>query len=185
VDGFVRNQENLIRLDQVGPENAIFINEALVDGMGVEISSRIDPITNLTLTGNFTYQSNEIASNGDSASGGSIGAQVPNIPQLFYNVGFNYTFDNLFKSQNDLQFFWTYLFTDRFSINEVADLDNANPDFVIPEQNVHNTGITYNMKQKGLVLSFNLQNVFDAEIFDNFRIPRPGINYAFKINYSL
>lgn len=185
VDGFIRNQENLIRLDQFGPENAIFINEALVDGMGVEVSSRIDPLTNLTLTGNFTYQSNEIASNGDSASGGSIGAQVPNIPQLFYNIGVNYTLNDVFKSQNDLQFFWTYLFTDRFSINEVVDLDSANPDFVIPAQNVHNAGITYNMKQKGLVFSFNLQNVFDAEIFDNFRIPRPGINYAFKINYSL
>lgn len=185
VDGFIRNQKNLIRLDQFGLENAIFVNEALVDGMGIEISSRVTPLKNLSLSGNFTYQSNEIASNDDSSSGGSIGVQVPNIPQLFYNLGANFTIENLFQSENNLQLFWTYLFTDRFSINEVADLDNANPDFVIPVQNIHNVGMTYILKQKGLAFSFNLQNVFNTEIFDNFRIPRPGINYAFKINYSL
>ncbi len=185
VDGFIRNQENLIRLDQFGPENAIFVNEALVDGMGVEVSSKIIPVKNLSLTANFTYQSNEIASSTSASSAGSTGIQVPNIPQLFYNIGANYTIEDVLKPANNLQFFWTYLFTDRFSVNEVVDLDTANPDFVIPKQRVHNTGISYVMSQQGLVFSFNIQNVFNAEIFDNFRIPRPGINYAFKIIYSL
>ncbi|MEL6918235.1 MAG: TonB-dependent receptor, partial [Bacteroidota bacterium] len=185
VDGFLRDQEDLIRLDQFGPENSRFINEDQVDGMGIEVSTRMIPWNNLRLSGNFTYQSNEIGSNGDLASEGSIGVQVPNIPRLFYNVGANYTFNNLFGSSNSLDVFWTYFFTDRFSINEVQDLDTANPDFIIPEQNIHNAGLTYVLDGKGLSFSLNIQNVFDAEIFDNFRIPRPGVNYAFKINYSL
>lgn len=185
VDGFIRDQENLIRVDQFGPENAIFVNEAKVDGMGIEISTRIIPFKNLTISGNFTSQSNEIASNGNSSSGGSIGVQVPNIPRMFYNLGANYTVDNFLKSSNDLELFWTFFHTDRFSINEVQDLDTANPDFIIPKQNIHNAGLTYNLRDKKLAFSFNIQNIFNAQVFDNFRIPRPGINYAFKINYSL
>ncbi|MEM1337972.1 MAG: TonB-dependent receptor [Bacteroidota bacterium] len=185
VDGFLRDQEDLIRLDQFGPENAIFINEAEVDGRGVEASFRVIPVRNLNISANYTYQSNEIASVGDSETGATTGAQVPNIPQLFYNVGATYSFERIFNSPNTLEFNWTYFYTDRFSINEVADLDNANPIFIIPEQNLHNAGITYRMPSKGISLALNVQNVFDAEIFDNFRIPRPGINYAFKINYSL
>ncbi|MEE1963945.1 TonB-dependent receptor [Allomuricauda taeanensis] len=185
IDGFLREREDLIRLDRFGLENLIFVNEDAVDGKGVEFASQVTPIKNLDISANLTYQSNEIARVGGSGSQSSVGVQVPNIPRFFYNVGANHQIDNVFKSNNTLKLFWTYFFTDRFSINEVANLDTANPMFVIPEQNLHNAGLTYILEDKGLSFSFNVQNVFNEEIFDNFRIPRPGINYAFKINYSL
>ena len=178
VNGFIRNQENLIRPEEFAFDRIQFINEAVVDGKGIELAIKVSPLKNLSLQGNFTSQNNEIA------SGIDIGKQVPNIPLTFYNVGANYRIEDLFKPGNNLQLSWTYLFTDKFSINTVSDLDMANPDFIVPEQHVHNAGVTYLLKQQGLAFSFNLQNVFNAEIFDNFRRPRPGINYAFKINYS-
>lgn len=185
VDGFLREREDLIRLDRFGLENLIYVNEDAVDGKGVEFASQVTPIKNLDISANLTYQSNEIARVGDSGSQSSVGAQVPNTPRFFYNIGANYQIDGLFENNNTLKLFWTYFFTDRFSINEVVDLDTANPIFVIPKQNLHNAGLTYILEDKGLSFSFNVQNVFNEEIFDNFRIPRPGINYAFKINYSL
>ena len=185
LDGFTRAREDLIRPDAFGPENIIFINEAEVDGMGVELASRFSPVNNLKLSGNFTYQSNEIASNNNAASGGSIGAQVPNIPRLFYNLGARYTFRDVFKKSNTLEAFWNYFFIDRFSINEVADINRANPDFIIPTQHLHNAGLIYRLAEEGLSFSVNVQNIFNAEVFDNFRIPRPGINYQFKIKYSM
>ena len=184
VDGFVRNRKDLIRLDAFGPENAIFINEAEVDGMGIEFATTIIPIRRLKLTGNFTYQSNEITS--PQLSVGALrGAQVPNIPRLFFNVGASYTFQKVFHPDASLELFWNYFFIDRFSINEVKDLDTANPTFVIPTQNLHNVGFVYAPNLKGLQFSFSIQNLFDELLYDNFRIPRPGINYSFKINYSL
>ncbi|MEM9000207.1 MAG: TonB-dependent receptor [Bacteroidota bacterium] len=185
IDGFIRDQQDLIRLEDLGPENAVYVNEAEVDGKGVEVSARITPIKNLNFSGNFTHQSNEIDEDGTASAGTSEGVQVPNIPTLFYNIGAVYNLNNIFKSQNNLQLSWTYFHTDRFSINEVNDLDTANPDFVIPVQNIHNAGITYNIPQQGLSFSLNVRNIFDEEVFDNFRIPRPGFNYAFKINYKL
>jgi len=177
LDGFIRNQEDLIRPDAFGPENTIFINEAVVEGKGAEAAFRYSLLESLNLSANVTWQSNTI---------GSSEVQVPNVTRFFYNVGMRFTPKNIFENQKrKLEFFWNYFFTDRFSINEVPDFDSANPDFIIPAQHLHNTGIIYRMEDKHLSFSFNFQNVFNAEIFDNFRIPRPGINYNFKINYSL
>lgn len=182
IDGFLRDQQDLIRPQPVGADNIRFINEAQVDGRGLEVATRFSPVKNLNLTTNFTTQSNEI---GESANSGSEGRQVPNIPRLFFNAGARYTFEEVFKTANELEVFWTYFFIDRFSRNEVDDIGRANPDEVIPSQHVQNTGLIYRMKDQGLSLSFNLNNVLNAEVFDNFRIPRPGINYQIKINYSL
>lgn len=179
VNGFVRNRENLIRPVQVSFSRIQFRNEDVVDGKGIELALKVNPLKSLLLQGNFTTQSNEID------SGVDIGKQVPNIPLTFYNLGANYEIENLLKQGNNLQISWTYLFTDKFSINTVEDLDTANPEAFVPKQSVHNAGLSYQLKQKGLAFSFNLQNVFNVEVFDNFRVPRPGINYAFKINYSL
>jgi hypothetical protein len=130
----------------------------------------------LSLSGNFTYQSNIIEETGN---------QVPNIPRLFLNVGARYAFQDAFAKGNTLELFWNYFFTDRFSINEVNDINTANPTFIIPSQNVHNTGAVYRLSDEKWSFSFNLQNVFNAEVFDNFRVPRPGINYNFKVSFSL
>ena len=184
-DGFIRNQEDLIRPENFGPVNLRFINEAQVDGMGIEFAIRTVLVENLTLSTNFTVQSNEIGADRSSASGGSRGRQVPNIPRLFFNSEARYTFENVFKPSNELEVFWNYFFIDRFSRIEVPDLARANPDNIIPAQHLHNTGLIYRMAEAGLSVSFNLNNVFNAEVFDNFRIPRPGINYQIKINYSL
>lgn len=184
IDAFIRDQEDLIRPTAFGPQNIRFINEREVEGMGVELASRFSPVKNLHLSGNFTYQSSEIGSD-NSASGGSIGVQEPNKPRLFSNFGARYAVEGVLRKSNTLEVTWDYFFINRFSINEVQDLDRANPDFIIPAQNVHNAGLIYRLEEEGLNFSLNIQNVFDQEIFDNFRIPRPGINYQVKINYSL
>ncbi|GAB3416380.1 TonB-dependent receptor [Niabella aquatica] len=185
VDGFVRDRKNLIRLRPVGPENARFVNEAAVDGSGIELASKLDLFKHLNISWNATYQSSKISEVGQENEATSIGLQVPNIPRFFYNIGADYTFERIFKSPNNLKLFWTYFYTDRFSINEVADLDKANPTFIVPVQNMHNAGANYSLVKRGLSFSFNVQNAFNAKIYDNFRVPRPGFNYAFKINYTL
>ncbi|MBP2832379.1 TonB-dependent receptor [Aquimarina sp. U1-2] len=186
VSGFLRDQENLIRPVPFGPENSQFINEANVESIGIELGSRFRPFSNLSFNGSFTYQQLEIGKSNDiRSSGGSEGSSVPNIPNLFFNVTANYTLENIFRSKNNLELSWNYLFVDRFSVNEVIDLDSANPAFVVPRQHLNNANISYILPEQNLVCSLAVQNIFDQEIFDNFRIPRPGINYAFKISYSL
>lgn len=187
LDGFIRNREDLIRLEVSNIGTGVFRNEAAVDGKGIEISAQVTPFKHLQLTGNYTTQSNEIASGNSTlvVEESSIGLEVPNIPLTFYNAGVNYTFENVLNSKNNLNLFWNYQVVKRYSINEVQDLDTANPDFIIPTQEVHNVGGTYRFRESGLSLSLTINNVLNAKVFDNWRIPRPGINYTFKVNYSI
>ncbi|MEO0331025.1 MAG: TonB-dependent receptor, partial [Bacteroidota bacterium] len=184
VDGFIRNRENLIRIVPFGTENAQFVNEAKVDGRGIEAALAVTPTPTLKFNGNFTYQSNQIAS---PQLNGSVltGAQVPNIPNLFGNASVSYTFEDLISDDFDLEVFGNYFYTARYSINEVKDLETANPLFVVPEQHLLNLGLVASPNIEGLRVSFTLRNATNSLIYDNFRIPRPGINYSLKINYSL
>ncbi len=184
IDAFVRNRSNLIRLDAFGPENSIFVNEAVVNGKGIELAIGAEPVETIRFTGNFTYQSNEIRTP-QLAAGALEGAQVPNIPTLFFNMGLNYSLERIVRGKGDLELFWNYFFVDRFSINEVRDLATANPDFIVPTQQLHNVGLNYAPPKTPLQFSFTVRNVLNSRLFDNFRIPRPGTNFSIKINYSL
>lgn len=184
VDAFVRDQTDLIRAEPFGPENSRFVNEDEVEGRGIEVALSMRPIKNLSFNGNFTYQSNKITT--PRLNGATLEEpQVPNIPLLFFNVGTTYDLEDLFDKNIDLQIFGNYFFTNRYSISEVSDLDTANPDFVIPEQHLVNLGLVVKPGIEDLRCSFSVKNVLDELMYDNFRIPRPGINYSFKINYSI
>ncbi|MEO1023768.1 MAG: TonB-dependent receptor [Bacteroidota bacterium] len=176
LDGFIRDLENLIVPRPFGQESIIFRNAGRTYAQGLEFSSRFSPIRRLNVTGNLTYQTNEFNESGN---------QVPNQPILLGNIGGRYQLEDVFGTVNNLILTWTYFFIDEFSINEVPDLDRADPQFVVPTQHLHNAGIIYRIPQRNMNLSFNVQNVFNSEIFDNFRVPRPGINYQFKISYTL
>lgn len=176
VDLFKRDQKDLIRPEPFGPDNIVYINEAEVDGKGVEMATRYNPIKNVKLSGNFTLQSNEIVSSGN---------EVPNRPLIFYNLEGRYIFQDKASEDSSLEIFWNYFYTGKFSINEVPDLKKANPKSVVPTQQIHNTGMIYHPVNSDFSFSLNIQNIFNAEVFDNFGIPRPGINYNIKINYSI
>jgi outer membrane receptor protein involved in Fe transport len=110
---------------------------------------------------------------------------VPNIPDVFFNSSVQYSFSSLLKEDDQFKVFWNYFFVDQFSITYVLDEDKANPDNLVPIQNQHDLGVTYAPSSGGLKLSFQVNNITNAQLFDNFRIPKPGLNFSFKINYSI
>lgn len=184
IDGFIRNQEDLIRIDDFGPENAIFVNEAKVDGRGVELALDAEVLKDVYFQFNATYQEN-IITTPTLGNGGLTGAQVPNMPNLFANGSLRYRFDKIGSLGKHVQLAWTYFFVYKYSINEILDLNRANPEFIIPTQHLHNFGFVYQPNNESFSFGVDVRNVFDNKIYDNFRIPRPGINYSFKINYTI
>ena len=155
-----------------------------MDGKGVEFSTEKRWKDYLKVRGNFTFQSNKITTP-PLAAGGLQGAQVPNIPNLFYNTGISYELSRHFYAKGKLEFVWNYFFIFKYSINEVKDLSTAKSTFIVPTQHLHNTGLVYTPANIDFDFSLNVRNVFNSKIYDNFRIPRPGINFSFKINYSI
>ncbi|MEM6633621.1 MAG: TonB-dependent receptor [Bacteroidota bacterium] len=179
---FLRDQSNLIRLEPGRNENdpAQFINEAEAEASGWEVTLQASPLRDLSLTASMTLQ--EIIRGGEPTVGNTngVGTAIPNIPTTFYNVSGRYTFDSPFSKEDNFSVFGYYRFVDEFDFifQTTRNIEN-----IIPTQRQVDIGITYMWSQPGLTFSLQADNLLDEEVFDNFRVPRPGRYISFKIRY--
>lgn len=186
LNGFLRKQENLIRLVPRGfGEESQYMNEDEVEARGLEAAIKSNPVSNLSVNANLTYQKIELSSANTLQEESFIGVQVPNIPDFFFNTSWTYRFNDLFGNQDFFEVFWNYYFVDQFSVTYVLDESKANQQNLVPAQHQHNVGLSYSPGRQPLTFSFQTNNLFDNTVYDNYRVPKPGFNFAFKINYSL
>jgi outer membrane receptor protein involved in Fe transport len=181
---FIRDQSNLIRLQPGRNENDLgrFVNEDEVDGNGIEIALSGAPVKGLQIDVNLTNQQILKAGDINDTNTNLIGSPIPNIPTLFYNISARYTRETPWRPDHRFTVFSYYNFVDEFDL--ILQGGQSNDDNIIPTQQSINAGLTYASEQ-GYSLSVQVNNVTDNEIFDNFRVPRPGINYSIKLRYLL
>ncbi|MEM1328795.1 MAG: TonB-dependent receptor [Bacteroidota bacterium] len=185
INGFLRRQENLIRLQPLNNEGlARFINEDEVDSEGFEAAATGRVLTGLTLRVGYTLQSVSIAASELAADESFIGTQVPNTPQSFVSAGIRYTYPEKVGGFSKLTIFYDYYTVQRFSINYVLDLDNANPFNLVPTQHQHDAGVSAKLPVKGLTLALQADNIANNLLFDNFRVPKPGRAFRLKLTYT-
>ncbi|MEM9990828.1 MAG: TonB-dependent receptor, partial [Bacteroidota bacterium] len=111
-----------------------------------------------------------------------VGTPFPNNPTFFTNARLSYAFERVLQASNDLNLYVQYKYVDEFNfINVGAIYDPAN---FVPVQHRVDVGFNYTILENSVALAFNANNIFDAAIFDNFSIPRPGRNFNFKITYK-
>ncbi|MEM6736947.1 MAG: TonB-dependent receptor [Bacteroidota bacterium] len=178
---FYRSQRDLIFLQIIDLETAQFINRDKVQSAGFELSLRGEPIRNLTYTWNVTYFDIQIKGVNDIRDQFLLGSPVPNIPTFFSNLGLGYTLDDFLAQDNRLTVNADLQFIDEFSFIQEGNL--RNDDNWVPVQYAVDLGLTYHFLDK---MSFNFQvnNVFDRELFDFISVPKPGRNYAVKLRYQ-
>jgi len=181
---FLRDQSNLIRLEPGRNENdpAQFVNEAEAEATGIELSLKGAPVRNLELSFNLTLQ--EVLKGGepDENNTNGVGNPIPNIPSTFLNVASRYKFNSPLSERDEIIAFGYFTFVDEF---DLIFQNTRNIENIIPTQRQLDLGMTYNMIEKGLTFSFQMNNILDEEVFDNFRVPRPGRNFNVKIRYLL
>ncbi|MEM6763807.1 MAG: TonB-dependent receptor [Bacteroidota bacterium] len=181
-NAFLRDQTDLIRLEPGRNENdpARFINEDQVDARGIELSLEGAPIKDIEIQANLTLQ--EAVRDGvrNLTNTNGIGNPIPNIPFTFFNVSARYQFNNPISKQDIVTVFGYYTYVDEFDLifQTTRNLQN-----IIPTQRQLDVGLTYKLANTGLNFSLQVDNVLDAEVFDNFRVPRPGRFFSFKIRY--
>lgn len=185
VDWFLRDQHDLIRLQIPGNPNspAVFINQAEVEAKGVEVAVKTMPLEGLNIDFNFAYQDVINAEEPNANSTNDAGKPIPNIPTLFYNLGLRYKFESPLNSSDELTVFSYYNHVQEFSL--IFEGGIRNDQNFIPAQNQVDSGVSYQLSGTGFTFSLQVNNVTNAELFDNYRIPRPGRNYRLKLRYLL
>lgn len=179
---FLRDQSDLIRLEAGRNENdpAQFINEEQADASGLELSLRSAPIKNLTFSFSWTLQ--EVVKDGarNATNTNGIGNPIPNIPSNFFNTSLRYTFDSPFSKTDEISVFGYFTFVDEF---DLIFQTTRNEENIIPTQRQLDLGLVYRLVDTGLTVSLQTNNLLDAEVFDNFRVPKPGRNFSLKVRY--
>jgi outer membrane cobalamin receptor len=188
-----RRSHDYIRLDQaqVKPRDRQYINIGDVNTDGVEGEIRYSWNNKFQAKVNVTYQNiidqQEFLSS-TNLTGTSVtpnlgyGYRIPNTPYLFGNANVGYLFnnvggDNTLNLSYDLNFVAEYFLTpEHLGRNNI---DN------IPKQFAHNIMANYIIGAGKYNVSLECRNFTNNNLFDNFRLQKPGRSVFLKLRYFI
>lgn len=182
LNGFLRDQKDLIFL--ASGDIRKYQNAESVRSVGGEIEWTLSLgdrwywVNNITKF-QKTYQFIDAANVGGQFL---VGTQFPNTPTFFANSRLQYHFLFRDAAQKPIQVYMQYKFVDEF--NFINESQVRNPDNYVPTQQRLDVGINIPFLKDQFMFSAKVDNVLDQEIYDHFRIPRPGRAYTLKLTYE-
>ena len=182
--GFYRDVDNLIYLRST-QFYSTYQNLLSAHVSGIEGAVRYTMSPQLTVNANATYQdlrNRSIIDNSTINNERYNNARIPNVPFILANGGISYSRDNIITKKTAAQVWWNTAYTHEYflywEIDGARELKNR-----IPTQLLHYTGVSYSLKDKGLSLSFEVNNVLNATTYDNFKVQLPGRAYSIKLRF--
>ncbi|HMR84975.1 MAG TPA: TonB-dependent receptor, partial [Niabella sp.] len=106
--------------------------------------------------------------------------QVPNEPFFTINSNIQYRLNNIFQKRSVLNLYYNMGYVAPFSTIWIES-----EWFTTPTQFVHDIGANYRFPQGKLVVSLDAKNIFNAEVYDNFGVQKPGRAFYIKLNYTI
>ncbi|MDR0393698.1 MAG: TonB-dependent receptor [Tannerella sp.] len=108
------------------------------------------------------------------------GKQMPNEPYFTVNSSAQYTFYDLIQKKSVLNIYYNFRFVNNFYTTWL-DIE----DFKVPRQYIQDAGVSYLFPGKKIVVSFDVKNMFDRQVYDNFAVQKPGRAFYLKLNYTI
>ncbi|SKB68705.1 TonB-dependent receptor [Dyadobacter psychrophilus] len=106
--------------------------------------------------------------------------QLPNEPFFTMNGSFQYRLNDKFQKKSILNIYYNTGFVGAF---RTVWMDSEW--FTTPTQFYHDIGASYRLPSGKLVVSFDLKNILNAEMYDNFGVQKPGRAISIKLNYTI
>ena len=198
---YYRNTKDLIRLKDITQFTSVFLNLDKVKGYGIELEGSYSPLERLELSGNLTYNEFRFQGSNDNISENEHfkNARVSNMPFYFGNAMMTYYLDDFIKKEDHFQLYWSYSYVHQYYLDFIEKQyepdgflglfgnSKINTNRVIPIQQVHSAGFTWTMplnENKKISLSMELDNIFNEDIFNAFKMQSPGRNFSTKITFD-
>lgn len=186
---FLRNTNDLIlRYNQGGYDQYLMsgnIGKVFTKGVDAEISYSFKRWLMLSVNGSvFDAQIHNTTL--DPVSGEPVltnKSRLPNTPYFTINSNFRIERPGLFSKGDLFIFHYNFLYVHEF-LRRGTGLGGAGQTF-IPTQMTHDTGIAYTFSKVRFTLSFDVRNIFNAQLFDNFALQKPGRGFYMKLTYSI
>lgn len=181
-----RNAKDFIKNRAVGP-NTEYRNEDHIRVIGLDGTLRYAYSNWLQVESNATWQKTTNISRllPDSKVENSLyGDQMPNTPIFYSNSDISLSKQNLFKKADNLTFTVGYNFVSYFYL-DWPSLGDKRTKKIIPEQFTQNAAITYSMLNNRYNISLECQNLTNQNVYDYYKVQRPGRSFTVKFRYML
>ena len=109
------------------------------------------------------------------------GLQLPNEPFFTVNGSVQYRLDNLLQKKSIVNIYYNTGYVGPFSTTWI----DKNGWFETPTQFYHDIGGSYRTPKGNIVVSLDVKNFLNAEMYDNFGVQKPGRGIFLKLNYML
>ncbi|KYG78557.1 outer membrane receptor protein involved in Fe transport [Roseivirga ehrenbergii] len=106
--------------------------------------------------------------------------QLPNEPYFTANAMAEYTFTDIIANGSSLNLSYSFGFVDRFYTTWL-EIES----FRTPRQFIHDLGVNFTFPNKCFVVSADVRNIFDKQVYDNFAVQKPGRAFFLKLNYTI
>ncbi|UII77074.1 TonB-dependent receptor [Flagellimonas sp. HMM57] len=187
-NAFIRNQRDIIFLD-VNRTPLRYVNAEDVSSKGIEGELKFNFLKNFDWTSNVSYIDKIFVSfvNSGVTNDFLVDSPFPNTPSFFFNTELSWSKDNFLNTGVGVRLYGLFNHVDSFNfvIVGAGDTIETNPNAFVPEQNRLDAGFSLRFFDDKFTAAFNVVNITDEDLFDNFSIPRPGRNYNFKLIYEI
>lgn len=106
--------------------------------------------------------------------------QLPNEPFFTINSSIQYTVDDVLMDDSRVNIYYAFGFVESF-YTTWQEYDTS----LTPQQYVHDIGINYAFPQQRFVISADVTNIFDKQVYDNYAVQKPGRAFYLKLNYTI
>lgn len=159
-----------------------FVNLGKAQSVGFE--GELGYIYNNRLNVMFTFSkfNSLLKGNGSAADrlSGYYNQQIPNEPFFTMNGNAQYRIDHFIQKESLVNLFYNFGYVAPFrTIWPKSDW------FTTPTQLTHDLGVNYRFPNKRIVVSLDAKNIFNAEVYDNFGVQKPGRAFYAKLNYII
>jgi outer membrane receptor protein involved in Fe transport len=181
-----RSAHDYIR-PQVNGIKSISLNLRDVLTTGVDGDIRYFYKNFLTAGVNITYQN--VINNTKYEDGANFVSYIykdrlPNIPYLFGNADLGLIVRNVGFPDDVLSFNWNLNYVEQYFLKWPSQ-GSKDSKMVIPQQVSQNASVSYSLKGGRYNISLECRNITNNELFDNYRLPKPGRAFYAKLRYFI
>ena len=185
--GFLRYVDNYIQTQISEKEGTMqYVNVPAVHIKGLEGELRYDWRHRLQVVGNLSWQDarDRQRYKNDGKPSVTFNNHVPNRPWLFASASVQYNLTDVFQHADRLLFGIDYQWVHWFFLSWEG-YGKLETKARIPEKNVVGAALTYSWCSNRYNVSLDCQNLFDATVYDNYKLQKPGRMLFLKFRLSL
>jgi outer membrane receptor protein involved in Fe transport len=160
---------------------AFYTNHGKVLNLGVDAEARYFYKNIFSAGGNMTYQNIRNMERFDIYDRELIyyKDRMPNVPYLFGNIDASYNLHNVIGKKNLLSLGYNMRYVHSF----FRAWESEGGDIIIPEQLSHDLNLTCTFNNGRYNVSFEVRNVADKILYDNYSLQKPGRSFMIKLRY--